>query len=49
VLSPQQLDAAKGGWGRGDTYHITAVNAEDVAKQIDTRKRLSMMRYSSRP
>jgi len=49
VLSPQQLDAARGGWGRGDTYHITAVNAEDVAKQIDTRKRLAMMRYSGRP
>ena len=51
VLSPQQLDTAmgKGGWGRGDTYHITAVDAQDVARQIDARKKLSMMQYSGRP
>jgi hypothetical protein len=52
VLSPQQLDAATqggGGWGRGDTYHITAVDADDVARQIDARKKLAMMQYSGRP
>jgi hypothetical protein len=57
VLSPQQLDAAlapSGGsrnpYNRGgDTYHITAVDAHDVAKEIDKRKRLAMMQYSGRP
>ena len=57
VLSPQQLDAAMGNgkgsknpWNRGgDTYHITAVDADDVAKQIDNRKRLAMMQYGARP
>jgi hypothetical protein len=50
VLSPQQLDAANSsGYGRGDTYHITAVDAEDVARQIDARKKLASMQYSGRP
>jgi hypothetical protein len=53
VLSPDQLDAAtkgsRSGWGRGDTYNITAVDADDVAKQIDARKKLAMMQYGSRP
>jgi hypothetical protein len=53
VLNPQQLDAATksgaGGWGRGDTYNITAVDADDVARQIDARKKLAMMQYSGRP
>lgn len=53
VLSASQLDtlapASSGGWGRGDNYYITAVNAEDVGRQIDKRKSLAMMRYSGRP
>jgi hypothetical protein len=54
VLSPGQLDSlanssGKGGWGRGDTYNITAVDADDVAKQIDARKKLAAMQYASRP
>ena len=51
VISPEQLDAAsRNHWG-GSTYiaNITAVDAEDVAKQIDARKRLAMMQYGGRP
>jgi hypothetical protein len=56
VLSPQQLDAMgssssnRNPYNRGgDTYHITAVDAQDVAKEIDKRKRLAMMQYGGRP
>jgi hypothetical protein len=55
VLSPQQLDAMGTSGNRnpynrgGDTYHITAVDAQDVAKEIDKRKRLAMLQYSGRP
>jgi hypothetical protein len=55
VLSPQQLDAMgtsgnKNPYSRGgDTINITAVDAQDVAAQIDKRKRLAAMQYNSRP
>jgi hypothetical protein len=55
VLSPQQLDAMgtsgnKNPYSRGgDTINITAVDAQDVAKEIDKRKRLAMLQYSGRP
>jgi hypothetical protein len=55
VLSPQQLDAMgtsgnKNPYSRGgDTINITAVDAQDVAAQIDKRKRLAMMQYGGRP
>ena len=52
VLSPAQIDAVSASKGRGrggDTYNITAVNAEDVGRQIDKRKKLSAMRYTVRP
>jgi hypothetical protein len=56
VLSAQQLEAAGKGsgsrnpWNRGgDTYHITAVDADDVGREIDKRKRLAALQYNSRP
>jgi hypothetical protein len=55
VLSPQQLDAMGTSGNRnpysrgGDTINITAVDAQDVAAQIDKRKRLAAMQYNSRP
>jgi hypothetical protein len=54
VLSPQQPDAAtSGSGGRGQpsvvVHNITAVDADDVAKQIAARQRLAAMQYNSRP
>jgi hypothetical protein len=52
VLSGAQLDSmssAKTPAKGGDTYYITAADAQDVAKQIDKQKRLEMMRYSGKP
>lgn len=34
---------------RGDNYTIYATDAEDVAREIDKRKKLAAMQYSSRP
>lgn len=55
VLSPQQLDTMKIGpmgnryGGKGDTFHIYAMDADEVGREIDKRRRLAMMQYSGRP
>jgi hypothetical protein len=54
VLSPQQLESMQTSgngnpWRGGDTFHITTIDAEGVGREIDKRKRLSMMQYGGRP
>jgi hypothetical protein len=54
VLSPGQLDSlsrGSGGRGQPSVYinSLTAVDADDVSRQIANRQRLAAMQYNSRP